>query len=72
MAAIPSASLPEAEKRRAELIEKLVDVDDHLAELVLDEKPITEKDMKAAIRRATIALKFSPVMMVCTEPTHPT
>jgi len=67
LAPIPANVLPEAERRRAELIDKLADVDDHLAELVLEEKPITEADLQAAIRRATVSLKFSPVMMVRPE-----
>ena len=64
IANVPANFLAEAERRRTELVEKLVDVDDQLAELVLDEKPVTEADLQAAIRRATVSLKFSPVMMV--------
>ncbi|TQN68937.1 Elongation factor G [Colletotrichum shisoi] len=51
------------EEKRQELIEKLADVDDEMAELFLDEKVPTNLQIKAAIRRSTIALKFSPVMM---------
>ncbi|KAM0250929.1 hypothetical protein ACHAQJ_008387 [Trichoderma viride] len=51
-----------AEKRQV-LIEKLADVDDEMAELYLDEQEPTNEQIKAAIRRATTALKFSPVMM---------
>ncbi|KAK2017184.1 translation elongation factor G [Colletotrichum eremochloae] len=51
------------EEKRQELIEKLADVDDEIAELFLDEKVPTNAQIKAAIRRSTIALKFSPVMM---------
>lgn len=51
-----------AEKRQV-LIEKLADVDDEIAELYLDEQEPTNDQIKAAIRRATAALKFSPVMM---------
>ncbi|KAJ9151828.1 hypothetical protein NKR23_g2775 [Pleurostoma richardsiae] len=50
-------------QKRQELIEKLADVDDEIAELFLDEKEPTPEQIKAAIRRATIALKFTPVMM---------
>ncbi|KAK7752994.1 Elongation factor G, mitochondrial [Diatrype stigma] len=52
-----------AEKKRQELIEKLADVDDEIAEIFLDERTPTPEQIKAAIRRATIALKFTPVMM---------
>ncbi|UKZ49311.1 Elongation factor G, mitochondrial [Trichoderma virens] len=51
-----------AEKRQV-LIEKLADVDDEIAELYLEELEPTIEQIKAAIRRATIARKFTPVMM---------
>jgi len=50
-------------QKRAELIEKLADVDDEVAELfLLEEEPSTEQ-LKAALRRQTIANKFVPVFM---------
>lgn len=52
-----------AQQKRQELIEKLADVDEEMAELFLDEKTPTNEQIKAAIRRATIALKFTPVLM---------
>lgn len=52
-----------AEERRKLLIETLADVDDEIAEVFLDEKEPTEAQIKAAIRRATISLKFTPVFM---------
>ncbi|KAI1321540.1 elongation factor G 1 [Xylariaceae sp. FL0255] len=52
-----------AEEKRQVLIEKLADVDDEIAEIFLDERIPTAEQMMAAIRRATIALKFTPVMM---------
>jgi len=39
-------------------------VDDELAELFLAEEPISTEDLKAAIRRATLARRFQPVLMV--------
>ncbi|RCI11968.1 hypothetical protein L249_4616 [Ophiocordyceps polyrhachis-furcata BCC 54312] len=51
-----------AEKRQV-LIEKLADVDDTMAEIFLEEKVPTKAQIKAAIRRATIARTFSPVLM---------
>lgn len=61
-------SIPEdvrelAEQKRQELIEKLADVDDEIAEIFLEEGTPTPEQIKAAIRRATVALKFTPVMM---------
>jgi len=52
-----------AEEKRSLLIETLADVDDHIAEVFLDERVPSNDEIKAAIRRATIALKFSPVLM---------
>jgi elongation factor G len=60
---IPEKVRAVAEERRKMLIETLADVDDEIAELFLDEKEPTVEQLKAAIRRATIALKFTPVFM---------
>jgi elongation factor G len=60
---IPEKVRPIAEERRRMLIEMLADVDDEMAELFLEEKEPTVEQIKAAIRRATIALKFTPVFM---------
>ena len=46
-----------------ELIEYLANSDDYLGELFLEEKEPTESDVQGAIRRATLARKFTPVMM---------
>ncbi|KAL2129263.1 hypothetical protein VTI74DRAFT_8000 [Chaetomium olivicolor] len=60
---IPEELKELAEQKRQELIEKLADVDDEIAEMFLEEKTPTPEQIKAAIRRATIALKFTPVLM---------
>jgi len=60
---IPLEVLDVAKERRAKLIETLADVDDEMAEMFLDEKEPTQQQIKDAIRRATIALKFTPVFM---------
>lgn len=52
-----------AEEKRKKLIETLADVDDEIAEIFLDEKVPSNEQIKAAIRRATISLKFTPVFM---------
>ena len=52
-----------AEEKRRKLIETLADVDDEIAELFLEEQTPTAEQLKAAIRRSTIALKFTPVFM---------
>ncbi|KAJ5731266.1 Elongation factor G [Penicillium malachiteum] len=60
---IPERLLETVKERRAMLIETLADVDDEMAEIFLDEAEPTEDQLRAAIRRSTIALKFSPVFM---------
>lgn len=60
---IPAELKELANQKRQELIEKLADVDDEIAEMFLDEITPTPLQIKAAIRRATIGLKFTPVMM---------
>ncbi|KAI4100500.1 MAG: hypothetical protein L6R37_005451 [Teloschistes peruensis] len=52
-----------AVEKRKKLIETLADVDDEIAEVFLDEKEPTQEQIIAAVRRATISLKFTPVFM---------
>jgi elongation factor G len=59
----PPAELVERVKAaRAEMIEKVADVDDELGEKFLTEQPVSDDELRAAIRRATLALKMTPVM----------
>lgn len=51
------------EERKKMLIETLADVDDEIAEIFLAEEQPSAEQIKAAIRRATIGLKFTPVFM---------
>lgn len=60
---IPADLKELVEQKRNELIETVADVDDELADLYLAEEPISTEALAAAIRRATISLKFSPVCM---------
>jgi len=60
---IPEHLVDIVKERRSMLIETLADVDEEIAELFLEEQEPTNDQIKAAIRRATIALKFTPVMM---------
>ncbi|RAR00700.1 translation elongation factor G [Stemphylium lycopersici] len=60
---IPADIIELCKEKRRVLVETLADVDDEMAELFLEEKEPTIPQIKAAIRRATISLKFSPVMM---------
>ncbi len=60
--AIPEAYKAKAEAQRKHIIEQVAEVDDALAEKFVHDQPVTEAELKAAIRRATIALKMTPVM----------
>ncbi|KAF6016236.1 Elongation factor G, mitochondrial [Brettanomyces bruxellensis] len=51
------------EQKRKTLIETLADVDDTIAECVIDEVEPTTDQIKNAIRAATIARTFTPVLM---------
>jgi elongation factor G len=52
-----------AEEKRAELIEHLSEADETLCDLFLDEQPISNLDIAQALRRATTALRFTPVFV---------
>ncbi|MGC4094792.1 MAG: elongation factor G [Polyangiaceae bacterium] len=59
----PPADLAEKTKQaRQTLIEQVGEVDDALAEKFLNEEPVSDDELRAAIRRATLALKMTPVM----------
>jgi len=60
---IPSDLVDMVEEKRTELIENLANADDEIAEMFLMEETPSVEDMKAAIRRQTIACKFAPVFM---------
>jgi len=60
---IPAELVELATQKRQELVETLADVDDSIADLYIAEEPVSSADLVAAIRRATIGLKFSPVFM---------
>jgi len=59
---IPAEMVQQAKQARHDIIEGVANVDDHLAELFIADKPVSDEELKAAIRRATLALKMTPVM----------
>ncbi len=59
---IPEEMREAAERQRAQLIERVSEQDDQLFEKYVEGTPITEEDLKAGIRRATIAIKITPVV----------
>ncbi|KXT06198.1 hypothetical protein AC578_1438 [Pseudocercospora eumusae] len=60
---VPADVLEFAKEKRQVMIETLADVDEVIADAVLEEREPSIDEIKAAIRRATISLKFSPVLM---------
>ncbi|WP_273707143.1 elongation factor G [Leuconostoc mesenteroides] len=59
---IPEELKELAEEKRNTLIEAVADVDDDLMEKYLEGEDISIEELKAAIRRATLALQFYPVL----------
>ncbi len=59
---IPKELKEEASAHRSELIESLAELDDSLMEKYLGGEEITETEVKAALRRATIEMKAVPVL----------
>ncbi|MDZ4771388.1 MAG: elongation factor G [Chloroflexota bacterium] len=59
---IPESLREEAETRRAEMIEKIVENDDFLTEKYLEGQAINDEELVAALRDATIKGKVQPVL----------
>jgi elongation factor G len=62
---VPAELVDEAWQHRHDLVEKLADYDDHIAELFLDgkDREVTAEMMKPIIRKVTIELKATPVFI---------
>ncbi len=59
---IPAEIQDAAKAAYEDLVGQMCDLDEEVGMLFLEEKPITIQDIKAAIRRQTIANKFVPVV----------
>ncbi len=59
---VPAEYVDVAKSARERIISSVAEVDDELAEKFLGEQEISVDELRAAIRRATIALKMTPVM----------
>jgi len=59
---IPAAMLEEAKKARHDMIETLADADDAIMEKYLEGVELSEAEIIAGIRRATLADKLTPVL----------
>lgn len=59
---IPEELRPLAEEYRQNLIENVSDFDDEIMEMYLEGQEIPVEQLKTAIRKATVAVKFVPVL----------
>ena len=59
---IPAEYKAEAEKCRSDLVEALANLDDGIADKFLEGKEISTAELRAAIRKATLGLKFIGVI----------
>ena len=59
---IPADLKEQAEEYREKLLEAAADAEEALMEKYLDGKPISEAELRAAIRKATLSLKIVPVV----------
>jgi elongation factor G len=59
---IPEHLLEAAEAAREHLLEEVSHYDDNLLELILEESEVPEDVLKAAIRKATLSTKLTPVL----------
>lgn len=60
---IPKELVAQVEEKRRELIERLADVDEGIGECFLNEEEPSDEQLQEAIRQATIARTFVPVLM---------
>jgi elongation factor G len=60
---IPADLLPRAKELRHELVAAMGDFDDDVAHLYLEDKEVSPEMLRKALRKATLSLKFIPVMM---------
>lgn len=59
---IPAVHKERAEAALAELLDAVSNKDDKIAEMVLEEKPVSAVELKAAIRRLTCKIEMVPVL----------
>ncbi len=59
---IPADMVEKAKEYRTKLIEAVVEFDDALMEKYLEGEELTEAELKAAIRKATLSVQFFPVL----------
>ena len=62
LADVPQEYVDLVDKAYNDLVDQISNLDDEIAEAVLEEKPVTPELLKAGIRRQTTANKFVPVV----------
>lgn len=60
---VPEKMVDMVNEKRQELLNMIADVDDEIMQIMFEGGEPTTEQLRAAIRRATIGLKFSPVFM---------
>lgn len=60
---VPAELMEKCEQARMELVERLADIDEEIAEIFLSDEMPSPEVISAAIRRQTLARKFVPVFM---------
>ncbi|GJQ08773.1 hypothetical protein GpartN1_g564.t1 [Galdieria partita] len=60
---VPEALVTDVEKYRKSLVEMIAELDEDIADKFLSEQEIPEEELKRAIRKLTVNLKFIPVFM---------
>ena len=58
---VPEEYVQEVADQKAKIVEAAADCDDDLAEKFLNEEPISDAEVKAALRKGVLALKIVPV-----------
>lgn len=59
---IPKEYIKEAELKRVHMVEKIAEIDEKLTEKYLSEEPITEDELRQALRKGTIEFRAVPVL----------
>ncbi|KAJ2794870.1 Elongation factor G, mitochondrial [Coemansia helicoidea] len=60
---VPAHLVEKVRAAREELVSVLAEVDDEIGELFIEDTTPTTEQLRAAVRRATIARRFTPVLM---------
>jgi len=59
---VPANMLEEAQRYRAEMLEKVAETDEELIEYFFEHNDLTEEQLQTGIRKATLAGKFNPML----------